>query len=169
VRAAKTDQRIELGGHGCLEVRSAAGDVVFVSGGGEELRFEAHPLASSEPGGGTLRFAIGGTGDRVLLGLHKGRVLHLFDVRERRFSLIPTGERLPRAEEMELVAAGDLFIVVTEKGISALSGDGNERWRIDQTTYGWRFVGEEDGRVWLSDAGGNLIGFDRVTGAEASH
>jgi len=165
------DHRIELGGHGCLEVRSAAGEVVFVSNGGEERRFAAHPLASGQSGGsaeGELRFAIGASGDRILLGLHKGRLLHLFDVRERRFSVIETGERLRRVEEMELIASGDLFIVVTENGIAALAGDGGERWRIDQTTYGWQFVGEADGAVWLSDTNGNLIGFDCASGIEAS-
>ena len=62
--------------------------------------------------------------------------------------------------------AGDLFVVLTENGVLAIEPCGRERWRIERVSYAWHFALYEGGSVFLTDAAGNVLAFDAMSGEE---
>lgn len=178
-------ETIELPGGGRVELRRAGASPVEGPGkepddglnvrpnetlvvslpGVPERHFARHPLLVDK---GPLRWAVHPRGDRVLLARVRGDRLHLLRLPEATLEPIALGERLPNVEQLDLVTSGELFVAISESGVYALDAEGRERWRIPGTTYDWRYVGDEDGDVWLSDTNGNLLGFDAQSGRERS-
>ncbi len=154
---------IALPSRGRLELLADEGEVVFITQTGQVHRYHEHPLLR-EPG--RLCWVLNSRVDAVLVGRRRSDRLHLFDLERCAFKAIPIGERLPRVEQLELVAVGSLFLALMESGIIALDRGGCELWRIAQTTYDWCFVGDAEGRLWFTDANGNLLAFDPATGGE---
>jgi len=103
-----------------------------------------------------------------LIGRVAAEALYHFDPQRVSLTPVPLVERLRRVEELGIVAVDSLFLAITENGILAVDEAGRELWRISETTYGWRFVGSQDGALWLTDVGGDLIGIDPATGEETS-
>ena len=172
---AENEERIEIPGHGRLEIRNGNGEVVYRPDGGLAEQFVGHPLLTES---GALRWATTPHEGRALVGRVQSELLHFFDAKQRRFRPVAVGERLARVEQLAIAHAGDLFIAVTESCVIAINaidagrraGDegGRERWRINQTTYDWSYVGRDEETVFFSDAGGNLLAFDPDSGREAS-
>jgi hypothetical protein len=130
---------------------------------GERRTHGRHPLL--EAAGPIVHATLPG-GEISLIARARGRDLFRVDAALRCETLPIELERIPRSECIALFAVDALFLVVTENGVLALDPDGRERWRIDETTAGWGFVGETDAALYFSDANGNLIPVDARTGAE---
>jgi hypothetical protein len=158
-------ERLELAGGGWIELREDGEGVAAGLEGVAESRFDAHWLAADE---GRLRGARHPHGDRVLLGRVRSDRLFLLRLPDAELAPIDLPERLAGAWQLAIVTSGDLFVALTESGVYAIEADGRERWHIAGTTYDWRYVGDQDGDVWLSDTNGNLIGFDAESGEERS-
>lgn len=159
--------RIELPEHGCLELHAespAAAALVFVALDGEIRRLEGSSLLRGEDG--PLAFALGAAGHTVLLGRRRSDRLYLFDAAAGRLQPVALGERILGSEELRIAAAGDLFVVLTENGVLAIEPCGRERWRIERVSYAWHFALYEGGSVFLTDAAGNVLAFDAMSGEE---
>jgi hypothetical protein len=164
----QADQRIELANGAALELRFSEAEVVLVSAAGEQRRQAGHPLlGESRDGAGAPRTLLLEGRAAGLIGYLDADRIHFFDAEAGTLHAIPTVDRLPGTRELRLVATPTLMLVMTENGVVAIDHDGSERWRIDQVTYRWRFVGESEGVLWLSDTNDNLIGIDPATGEEA--
>jgi len=76
-------------------------------------------------------------------------------------------ERLAHATQLHIEPVARAFVVISENGLLCIDAEnGQERWRLDRVTFDWTFVAEREGAVWLSDAEGNLLGFDLTSGDE---
>jgi hypothetical protein len=102
-----------------------------------------------------------------LIGWVEGDLLHHVALVPPCHTPIELMERLSGSSQLQLHAFGDRFIAITENGLLVLDGSGRECWRLDRVTYDWDWVGLVQGQIWLSDAHGNLLGFDPATGQEA--
>lgn len=160
---SERDWRIELPGYGVLEARHDGSGLCFTGERGGERVLGAHPLLEGE---GSLVWAIGPSRRTALFGYTRDDRLHHFDVGSVSLTPVPLVERLRRVEELSIVVTDALYLAITENGIVAIEDGGRERWRIAETTYGWRFVGAQDDTLWLTDADGNLIGIDPADGDE---
>lgn len=78
------------------------------------------------------------------------------------------GERIKNAEQLSIHELDDGFVILFENGLLCISETGQEIWRIERTTFDWRFVGARDGAIWVADVHENLLGFDHKTGHERS-
>ncbi len=156
---------IEIGALGRLELCVEMQCLGYRAQSGEVAEYPGHALLR-ETGG--LRWATSGRRGQALLGRVEGEELHQFDARTRAFRAIPIGERLRRAEQLQIVESGDLFLALSENGILAIDERGEELWRIGQVTYDWSYVGRDESGLSLCDAHGNLLVFDPQTGRESS-
>jgi len=147
---------VRLDARGVLHVRRADGS--------QTLQPLAAEIAFPTPVVG-VRAA---SGDSALVGF----TLHplLVHVCAERGSLrrIALGERIARAEQLEIVAATGGFLVRLERGLIFVDDAGRDRWHVDRVTFDWRFVAEREDALWLVDEGGNLLGFGLDGGLERS-
>jgi hypothetical protein len=102
----------------------------------------------------------------ALVGLVSSDVLVLASAQDFGLRRCALGERIPNAEQLQIVPVEGAFAVIYENGIALIDDAGRERWRIDRVCFDWRFVDERDGALWLADHDGNLLGFDAATGFE---
>jgi len=158
-------ERLELAGGGWIELRENDEGVVAGLEGAAESYFDARELIADA---GRLRGALHPQGDRVLLGRVRSDQLFLLRLPGAELVPIALPGRLAGAWQLAIATSGDLFLALTESGVYAIEVEGRERWRIAGTTYDWRYVGDQDGDVWLSDTSGNLLGFDAQSGEERS-
>lgn len=156
---------VELPGRGTLELRTDERRVVFLPRRGSARRFDAHPIFE-EPG--RLARVARSDGRSALIARDASDRLYVFDAERQALRPVPGFTRLPRAEVLRLHAVSGGFLVVTENGIAALDETGNERWRIDDVTFGWRLLVDAGEVLWLCDGSGNVLGLDAVTGREAA-
>ncbi len=154
---------LELAGGRRLRVDRAAGCVELDVQGASGRRLGAAALS----GDGALHAAVSQSGESALLARRCAPQLTLVHAPSASTRLVILGDRLPRVEQLELAAVRDAFVVVFENGLVVLGERGEERWRLEQITYGWRLVDEQEGQLFVSDANGNLLGFDLETGLEA--
>lgn len=158
------DWEIALPGHGVLQAWRDDAQLAFVSAAGRCTTFGDHPLLHVAKPPVHARHVARGS---VLVGHIRCDRLYYFDAVRVALGPIVMVERIPLSEELRIVCAGSLFLALTENGVLAIDLAGRERWRIDQITHGWRFVGAENGHLYLADTNDNLLTFDPATGEEA--
>jgi hypothetical protein len=107
-------------------------------------------------------------GRHVLSGALDADHLELIDIEAGDTRHVPLGERLFGSETLALHCTQGLFVALTENGVVAVEPSGRERWRISETTYGWRLVASDVGLLWIADVHGNVFAIDAVSGEEAS-
>ncbi len=161
--APDEEARIALAEGAGLRFEAARAQVVVDDGRGGQVRLDAPELA----GEGPLHGVASRSGRHALLARREGEALALVDAAAPALRMLPIGERLQRVEQLALAGLRGVFVVITENGLAVISEGGEEHWRIQSVTYDWRLVGEHEGRLFVSDGGGNLLAFDLETGREA--
>jgi len=158
-------EAVEIPGRGRLEVRVDEDRVVFVSNRGEARCFDAHPIVS-EPG--RLTRIAARDGRSALIARHTSDRLYHFDAGRLTLRSVQGFERLRRSEELSLHGIESGYLVISENGVAALDHSGQERWRIEEVTCGWRLEADAQDILWLRDTAGNVVGIDARTGREVA-
>ncbi len=123
----------------------------------------AHPLLERA---GPLVHATSGVTGTTLVGRARAEAVFRIDAALSCERVPLEVERLAHSAQTALHAVAEGFLVITENGILGLDHAAATRWRIDCVSAGWRYVGESEGAMHLSDAHGNLIAVDPTTGEE---